>query len=83
MKVADVQPGFALRAAVLACVTFSGCTVAYHHECEEFPSIHGPCSWSHSIWQAAGLFAFSTIGTAVMMVTLLWVMGILSFRKRP
>ena len=83
MKVVDAKPGVVRRAAVLACVAFAGCTALDHHECAEFPSIHGPCSWQHSVWQVAKMFAFSAITTAVAMAALLWMLGLIDSRKRP
>lgn len=77
-----VKSGAAWRAAALACVAFAGCTVMEHRQCEEFPSIHGPCSWPHSAWQASGFFAFSAVSTAALMVAGLWVAGVPIFRGK-
>jgi len=77
-----VKPGYARRATALACVAFAGCTFANHRECVEYPSIYGPCSWSHSAWQTAGIFAFSSISMTVLLAAALWVAGVIPREKR-
>lgn len=81
-QVIEVKRGYARRAAALTCVAFAGCAAVNHHECVEYPSIHGPCSWAHSAWQTLGCFVFAGASMAVLMVAAFWVAGIVSFGKR-
>lgn len=74
-----MRPGYVWRAAVLASVAFAGCTVENHRECVEYPTIHGPCSWVHSAWETIGVFGFSAVSMAVMLVAGLWVSGVITF----
>lgn len=80
--VIGVKPGYLRRAAAVACVAFAGCTFQNHRECVEYPTIHGPCSWTHSAWQTLGCFGFAAASMAVMMVGSLWVAGIIWFRPK-
>lgn len=78
-QVLGVKPGYVRRGAVLVLVAFAGCTYENHRECEEFPTIHGPCSWAHSVWQTLGCFTFAAVSMAVMLFGALWVAGVIEF----
>jgi hypothetical protein len=80
--VARVKSGVGWRLATLGFAVFAGCSAFDHHQCVDFPGIFGPCSWWHSLWEAAESLAIGCAGSAVMLVASLWVAGMISFRSR-
>jgi hypothetical protein len=81
-EVIHVKRGAGWRFASLGCVVFVGCAAFDHHQCVDFPSVFGPCSWWHSLWEAAKTLAIGCAGSAAMLVASLWVSGMISFRSR-
>jgi hypothetical protein len=70
------KSGIVLRATAVGTALFAGCTVYDHHNCVEFSSIFGPCSWALSASTIAKCALIGFGATGLMTLAGLWITGV-------